>query len=178
MADASGATSSFVTFAITGTNDAPDITVRSGDSATANLTETGAGLTTSGTLTVRDPDLTDTVTASVTAVTLSGTTGGLTAADVLGMLSLTPGLLAADPGRHEQPWLGVQFRRAGVQLPERGRDADACLHGAGDRWQRLRRTNRDGHHQRHRRGAGGERRHHSGVQPNDGGHPVERAPCQ
>ena len=99
MADASGATSSApLTIAITGTNDAPDITIRSGDSATANLTETGAGLTTSGTMTVRDPDLTDAVTASVTAVALSGTTGGLTAADVLGMLSVTSGSIAADPG--------------------------------------------------------------------------------
>ena len=99
MADASGATSSApLTIAITGTNDAPDIIIRSGDSATANLTETGAGLTTSGTMTVRDPDLTDAVTASVTAVALSGTTGGLTAADVLGMLSVTPGSIAADPG--------------------------------------------------------------------------------
>src|SRR4029077_18033601 len=51
----------------------------------------------SGTLTVRDPDLTDTVTASVTAVQLSGTTGGLTTADVLGMLSVTAGAIAADP---------------------------------------------------------------------------------
>ena len=99
MADASGATSSAsLTIAITGTNDAPDIILRSGDSATANLTETGAGLTTSGTMTVRDPDLTNAVTASVTAVALSGTTGGLTAADVLGMLSVTPGSIAADPG--------------------------------------------------------------------------------
>ena len=126
MADASGATSSSsLTIAITGTNDAPDIVVLSGDSATANLTETGAGLTTSGTLTVGDPDLTDAVTASVTAVALSGTTGGLTAADVLGMLSVTAGSIAANPGRHAQPWLDVQLRRAGVQLPERGRDADA-----------------------------------------------------
>ena len=99
MADASGATSSApLTIAITGTNDAPDIIIRSGDSATANLPETGAGLTTSGTMTVRDPDLTDAVNASVTAVALSGTTGGLTAADVLGMLSVTPGSIAADPG--------------------------------------------------------------------------------
>ena len=99
MADASGATSSApLTITITGTNDAPDIIIRSGDSATANLPETGAGLTTSGTMTVRDPDLTDAVNASVTAVALSGTTGGLTAADVLGMLSVTPGSIAADPG--------------------------------------------------------------------------------
>ena len=99
MADASGATSSSsLTIAVTGTNDAPDIIIRSGDSATANLTETGASLTTNGTLTVRDPDLTDTDTASVSAVALSGTTGGLKPADVLGMLSVTPGSIAADPG--------------------------------------------------------------------------------
>ncbi len=97
MADSSGATSSApIAIAITGTNDAPDIILRSGDSATADLTETGAGLTTSGTMTVRDPD--DAVNASVTAVVLSGTTGGLTAADVLGMLSVTPGSIGADPG--------------------------------------------------------------------------------
>ena len=98
MADASGATSSPLTINVTGTNDAPDIVIRSGDNATANLTETGTGLTTNGTLTVTDPDLTNTVTASVSSVALSGTTGGLTAADVLGMLSVTSGSLAADPG--------------------------------------------------------------------------------
>ena len=77
MADASGATSSApLTISITGTNDAPDIVIRSGDNATANLTETGTGLTTNGTLTVTDPDLTNTVTASVSSVALSGTTGG------------------------------------------------------------------------------------------------------
>ena len=117
MADASGATSSSsLTITITGTNDAPDIIIRSGDSATANLTETGAGLTTSGTMTVRDPDLTDTVTASVTAVALSGTTGGLTAADVLGMLSVTPGSIAADPGRHDTTLAGhsIPARRRSI----------------------------------------------------------------
>ncbi len=106
MADASGATSSApLTISITGTNDAPDIVIRSGDNATANLTETGTGLTTNGTLTVTDPDLTNTVTASVSSVALSGTTGGLTAADVLGMLSVTSGSLAADPGdTHNLGW--------------------------------------------------------------------------
>ena len=179
MADADGATSSSsLTVAITGTNDAPDIAIRSGDRATAALTETGAGLTRSGTLTVRDPDLTDTVTASVTAVALSGTTGGLTAADVLGMLSVTSGAIAADPGDTNN--LGWTFN-SGAQafsFLNAGADADACLHGAGDRWQRLRRTNRDGHHQRRRRGAGGKRRPHPGVRSDDGGHPVERAACQ
>ena len=86
----------------------------SGDSATANLTETGAGLTTSGTLTVRDPDLTDAVTASVTAVALSGTTGGLTAADVLGMLSVT---LRFDCGRSR----ATRTTLAGRSIPARRR---------------------------------------------------------
>ena len=106
MADASGATSSApLTISITGTNDAPDIVIRSGDNAAANLTETGTGLTTNGTLTVTDPDLTNTATASVSSVALSGTTGGLTAADVLGMLSVTSGSLAADPGdTHNLGW--------------------------------------------------------------------------
>ncbi len=106
MSDASGSTSSSsLTITVTGTNDAPDIVVLSGDSATANLTEIGTGLTTSGTMTVRDPDLTDTATASVSSVVLSGTTGGLTAADVLGMLSVTAGLIAADPGdTHNLGW--------------------------------------------------------------------------
>ena len=107
MADASGETSaSSLTIAITGTNDAPDIIIRTSDSATANLKETGASLTTSGTLTVTDPDITDTVTASVSSVALSGTTGGLTAADVLGMLAVTPSSLAADPGdTHNLGWI-------------------------------------------------------------------------
>ena len=105
MADTSGATSSAsLAIAITGTNDAPDITLRSGDSATATLAETGAGLTTGGTMTVGDPDLTNTVTGSVNAVVLSGTTGGLTAADVLGMLSVTPGSIAAIRETHNLGW--------------------------------------------------------------------------
>ena len=52
-----------MTITITGTNDAPVITVGDGDSAAATLCETNAGLTTSGTLTVTDADVTDTVTA-------------------------------------------------------------------------------------------------------------------
>jgi VCBS repeat-containing protein len=106
MADANGATSSSsLAITITGTNDAPDITVGSGDSAGTTLTETDAGLTGSGTLTVVDPDLTNAVTASVPSVVLSGTTGGLQAADVLGMLSVTSGSIAANPGdTHNLGW--------------------------------------------------------------------------
>ncbi len=76
---------------------APDISVHTGDSATKTLTETNSSLTTSGTLTATDADLTDTVTSTVDHVVLSGTTGSLTAADVLGMLTVSPSSVAADP---------------------------------------------------------------------------------
>ena len=50
-----------VTVTITGTNDAPDIHLVTTDSAAATLAETNAALSTSGTLTVNDADLSDTV---------------------------------------------------------------------------------------------------------------------
>src|SRR5207249_4019937 len=49
-----------VTITITGTNDAPVISVLSGDSDAKGLTETNAGLTSSGTLSVSDADVSDT----------------------------------------------------------------------------------------------------------------------
>ncbi|MBZ9725963.1 VCBS domain-containing protein, partial [Mesorhizobium sp. CO1-1-11] len=94
-----------VTITINGTNDAPDITVGAGDSATASLTETNAALMKSGTLTVNDADLSDTVTPSVTSVSLAGTTGGLNSAAVLGMLTASPASLAANPtDTHNLNW--------------------------------------------------------------------------
>ncbi|WP_132559766.1 DUF5801 repeats-in-toxin domain-containing protein [Rhizobium sullae] len=73
VTDASGALSSkLVTATVTGTNDAPIIAVDAGDSAFAALTETNAGLSTTGTLSVADVDVTDNVTASVTGVTAGG----------------------------------------------------------------------------------------------------------
>ncbi len=179
MADAHGATSSTsLTITLTGTNDAPDITAGSGDSATATLTETDAGLTTSGTLTLIDPDLTDTVTASVS---VGHSRRDDRRADGRGRAGDAVGdgwFDCGQSGRHAQSRLDVQLRRAGVQLPERGRGADAYLYGAGHRRQRHRHPGRDDHHQRHERGAGGKRRHRSGVQPDDSDHPVERAACQ
>ncbi|RWX58013.1 hypothetical protein EN780_38160, partial [Mesorhizobium sp. M4B.F.Ca.ET.089.01.1.1] len=72
-------TLSWATAAIqfTGTNDKPDIHLVTTDSAAASLTETNSPLTASGTLTVNDADVSDTVSASVTSVSLGGTTGGL-----------------------------------------------------------------------------------------------------
>ncbi|WP_214475369.1 VCBS domain-containing protein, partial [Mesorhizobium sp. dw_380] len=89
----------------TGTNDKPDIHLVTTDSAAASLSETNAALTTSGTLTVNDADVSDTVSASVTAVSLAGTTGGLSGATVLGMLTVSPASLTADPGEtHNLGW--------------------------------------------------------------------------
>ena len=85
-------------------NSPPVITVElagaapTADTASASLTETDAGLQTTGTLTVTDANLFDVVTASVTGVTLGGTTGPLLPGDVQGFLTVTGGPIAADPG--------------------------------------------------------------------------------
>ena len=59
-----------VTVVITGTNDAPIFT---GGPDASSLTETDAGLSDTGTLTVSDDDTTDNVTAAVDSVAVSGT---------------------------------------------------------------------------------------------------------
>ncbi|MCA9066579.1 MAG: cadherin domain-containing protein, partial [Planctomycetaceae bacterium] len=81
-----------VTVTITGTNDAPVIT--DGPDSVA-LTETDAGLTSSGTLTGSDADLTDNVTAAVDSIAVSGTGASsvpvsLTNAVLKSFLSVTP----------------------------------------------------------------------------------------
>lgn len=80
-----------VVITITGTNDAPQITVGAGDSASKDLSETNASLITSGTLTVVDADETNTVAMTIDSVTVGGTFSGnnpRSNADLLGMLSL------------------------------------------------------------------------------------------
>jgi VCBS repeat-containing protein len=103
-----GKVAQVVTITVTGTNEAPDIHVVTTDSAAATLTETNAGLSVCGTLTVNDADVADTVSSSVTTVTASGAiTGlGLTNAELLAMLSVVPASgLAADPGNsHNLTW--------------------------------------------------------------------------
>lgn len=95
-----GVSTATVTITINGTNDAPVIALVSTDSAAKTLTETDSPLSTSGTLTVTDADLSNTVTAAVvTGVTLGGTTGGLTSAAVQNMLTVTAGPIAANPRR-------------------------------------------------------------------------------
>src|SRR5262249_58097351 len=88
-----------ITITITGTNDAPNIFVGTGDSAAATLAETNAILSTSGTLTVTDADIADTVSlsSSATAVTTSGPLGTLTTGQLQAMLSLTASSLTALP---------------------------------------------------------------------------------
>jgi VCBS repeat-containing protein len=97
-----------VTVTINGTNDSPDIHLVTSDSAAASLTETNAGLSSSGTLTVTDADLADTVSSAVTVVLASGTTAGLnlTNAQLLSMLSVAPtsGLAANSGDTHNLSW--------------------------------------------------------------------------
>ncbi|QEG40277.1 DUF4347 domain-containing protein [Roseimaritima ulvae] len=77
---------------VTAVNDAPVIT---GGPGTAAVTETDAGLTASGTLTVTDVDTADVVTAAVDSVVVSGTgsssvPGSLTNGTLQGFLSVSP----------------------------------------------------------------------------------------
>ena len=93
-----GSVDQIVTITIAGTEDIPDIIVGAGDSDLKTLVQADVGLATSGTLTVTDADFSDTVTPAVDHVVLSGTTGGLTSAAVLGMLTVLPASIAANPG--------------------------------------------------------------------------------
>ncbi|MDH2296098.1 VCBS domain-containing protein, partial [Cobetia sp. 1AS1] len=89
VTDSQGATAEqVVSITINGTNDAPVIAIDGDDSAAESLTETDDTLTTSGTLSVSDLDTTDNVTPSITAVTATGDTDGLSNAELLGMLSV------------------------------------------------------------------------------------------
>ena len=89
-----------VMITITGTNDGPVITVVGTDSAAETLAETNAALATSGTLTVVDLDLSDSVTATVQSVAASGTTTGLGSgnAALLAMLTVSAASIAANTG--------------------------------------------------------------------------------
>ena len=92
------ASASTVTVTVTGTNDAPIVSAEAGDSAgtAVPLVETDAGLSVSGTLTVTDPDLSDTVALTVHGVQVTGSAGSLTNAQLLSLFSIAPASLAAD----------------------------------------------------------------------------------
>src|SRR6185369_14033541 len=105
-----------VVVTITGTNDAPTISVVGTDSDTSGLTESNVGLSDSGTLTAVDPDLSDQVTASVTGVVAAGTTAGLTPSGLTqqGWLTVTAGLIDADTGETNN--VGWSFNSAGYNF--------------------------------------------------------------
>ena len=67
-----GTTTQDVVVTVHGSNDTPEISVGAGDSTGKELTENGAGLTDSGTLTLTDLDLTDKVGSFVTKVEVDG----------------------------------------------------------------------------------------------------------
>ena len=95
---AGGTDTHTVTVTINDTEDAPVISLHGSDSDSSTQNETNAGLTASGTLTITDADLTDTVATSVTAISRTGPTGGLSDAQLQAMLTVAPAAaLAADP---------------------------------------------------------------------------------
>ncbi|MGI6442369.1 MAG: VCBS domain-containing protein [Synergistaceae bacterium] len=84
-----------VTVTITGTNDAPEIHVRAGDSDAESLTESNIALTATGKLSLSDVDIIDVVNATkVDSIAKGGTyTGTLpTDTDLKAMFSVTGGL--------------------------------------------------------------------------------------
>ena len=89
-----------VAITITGTNDAPVITVGGRRQRGRDAAETNAGAERSGTLTVVDADLTDAVTPSVFSVVATGTTTGWDPdnAALQAMLSVSPPSIDADTG--------------------------------------------------------------------------------
>jgi VCBS repeat-containing protein len=86
-----------VTITISGANDGPVMSVQTGNSDSGSRTETNAGLSSTGTLTVRDIDLTNNVTVAVHSVSASGVLNGLvpTNAQLMAMLSLNPAAATA-----------------------------------------------------------------------------------
>jgi VCBS repeat-containing protein len=95
-----------VNVTLTGSNDAPEISVLTGDSAAACFNEGDAPLSTSGTLTVNDVDTSDVVDTTVSGISVSGNQGTLSDDDLKAMLTLVGGDdLAANVGdSHNLTW--------------------------------------------------------------------------
>jgi|GEM_PF-6079255 len=92
MSDDEGTTSTnTTTITITGTNDAPIISVEANDKASEDFIENINSITTSGTLSLNDKDTLNTVSANVDSVIISGdsSVGSLTNAYFKSMLTLT-----------------------------------------------------------------------------------------
>ena len=81
---------------IKGRNDAPEITVETGDSSKVLLTEDNSTQTVTGTLSVTDVDLSDIVTAKVVSLSIKGESGTLNPFDLLDMLSVSRGVVIGD----------------------------------------------------------------------------------
>nr|WP_223267118.1 VCBS domain-containing protein [Chlorobium phaeovibrioides] len=80
---------------ITGANDSPSISLGGSDSASEGLSESNAGFSKSGTLTLSDKDATDTVTPSVYAVSTEGITNSISNTAFKAMLSVDDGAVIA-----------------------------------------------------------------------------------
>jgi VCBS repeat-containing protein len=95
-----------VTITINGTNDGPDIRVGSGDTGSAGLNETNSGLCKTGTLTVTDPDTSDTISTTIALTSATGPVGGPSNAVLQSMLSVTPasGLAANNGDANNLTW--------------------------------------------------------------------------
>ena len=162
-----------VTIVITGSEDAPVISVVGVDSTTKTLAESNAALSTSGTLTVTDVDLSDAVNPSVVSVVASDTTTGLGSdnAALKAMLSVTPGSIAANPGDTNNLNWSFNSTTGSLQLPGGGPEADADLHGQGHRQPERRQQSADGDHchHRHQRRAGAGCEQNSGFRCRDSG---------
>jgi VCBS repeat-containing protein len=91
------ATTQTVAITITGTNDAPSISLQTGDDDAAEIDADGGTLATAGTFTVSDADRSDVVSGEVVGVTKSGNLVGLTASDsqLAAMLSIDSSVIDA-----------------------------------------------------------------------------------
>nr|WP_246504522.1 VCBS domain-containing protein [Bradyrhizobium agreste] len=110
LADHQGKTdTAAVTVTITGKNDAPVITVASGDSSGADLDETNGGLDKTGTLTLSDADATDHVSVArdhvsvyLDGVLQTDDVGGLSNTDLVNYLSVQSGDILNGTATHAQ----------------------------------------------------------------------------
>ena len=104
--DEGGSDGATLTVTVTGVNDAPVISVGTGDSASATLNEDETPFEATGTLSVADVDLTDVVGVAVTSLTTSGPLGTLDATDdLLPMLNVdATAVVAADVDEGDATW--------------------------------------------------------------------------
>ncbi|HVZ43896.1 MAG TPA: VCBS domain-containing protein [Ramlibacter sp.] len=116
-----------MTIRITGNNDAPTITVGTGDTASASLAESNSTLTASGTLTVHDPDLSDVLyVIALSSGNPTGFTEGLPIGVIQSWMSVTPVTLSANPG--ESSNLSWSFDSDGFAFDYLGEGETVTLH--------------------------------------------------